>query len=240
MTLIQKAFSGSIAAFFACFVLCPAELVKCRMQTVGEMEGRRHLTSSRIIRAIYRTEGFRGFFRGITPTITRDVPGYFFFFGGYETTRYLFTQQLQQQQQKQQRQQQQQQQQLTQQQQTQQQQQQTQHQQQQTQRHQQYSLEQTNETHDIGLVRTIIAGGVGGLSFWAACYPVDVIKTRMQVTNGYHRNNNTYHVVRMLAREGGLLVFYRGIGLTLVRSFPSNGALFLFYEYSKQFMYWTL
>ena len=32
-----------------------------------------------------------------------------------------------------------------------------------------------------GLGKTIIAGGVGGVSIWGAIYPFDIIKSRMQV-----------------------------------------------------------
>ena len=39
MTTVQKAFSGSFAAFFAAFSLCPLELIKCRMQTLDEFKG---------------------------------------------------------------------------------------------------------------------------------------------------------------------------------------------------------
>ena len=39
MTLLQKAVSGSLAAFFAAFALCPMELIKCRMQTLDEFRG---------------------------------------------------------------------------------------------------------------------------------------------------------------------------------------------------------
>ena len=102
------------------------------------------------------------------------------------------------------------------------------------------SPEDCNEAHNIGLVRTIIAGGVGGFSLWAACYPVDVVKTRMQVFENIGGKPLTViQVIQMLAREGGLSAFYRGIGPTLFRSFPANGALFLSYEYSKQLMYWA-
>lgn len=41
MTTIQRACSGSFAAFFAAFALCPLELIKCRMQTLQEFEGTR-------------------------------------------------------------------------------------------------------------------------------------------------------------------------------------------------------
>lgn len=40
---------------------------------------------------IIREDGFLGLFRGMIPTLVREVPGYFFFFGGYELSRYLLT-----------------------------------------------------------------------------------------------------------------------------------------------------
>ena len=39
MGTVQNALSGSFAAFFAAFSLCPLELVKCRMQTLMEQQG---------------------------------------------------------------------------------------------------------------------------------------------------------------------------------------------------------
>ena len=90
------------------------------------------------------------------------------------------------------------------------------------------------------MVRTIIAGGVGGLSIWAACYPVDVVKSRMQVYSAGGKSVGAMEVVGMLMKEGGVPAFYRGIAPTLFRSFPANAALFLAYEYSKDFMtYWA-
>jgi len=44
-----------------------------------------------LCRQIFREEGFRGFFHGLTSTFAREMPGYFFFFGGYEVSRYLLT-----------------------------------------------------------------------------------------------------------------------------------------------------
>lgn len=40
---------------------------------------------------IIREDGFLGLFRGMTSTLVREVPGYFFFFGGYELSRYFLT-----------------------------------------------------------------------------------------------------------------------------------------------------
>ena len=35
--------------------------------------------------------GIPGLFRGLTSTMAREMPGYFFFFGGYELTKSLLT-----------------------------------------------------------------------------------------------------------------------------------------------------
>ena len=42
-------------------------------------------------REIARQEGVVGFFRGLTSTWAREVPGYFFFFAGYDLSRKLLT-----------------------------------------------------------------------------------------------------------------------------------------------------
>nr|XP_042706938.1 uncharacterized protein LOC101936142 isoform X2 [Chrysemys picta bellii] len=79
-------------------VLCPAELVKCRMQALHEMKvtGRtalaRHSSTWATVKNIFQSEGLLGFFQGLTSTWLREVPGYFFFFGGYEVSRSFFTQ----------------------------------------------------------------------------------------------------------------------------------------------------
>ena len=42
-----------------------------------------------LTRQIIQESGASGLFRGLTSTIAREMPGYFFFFGGYEATREL-------------------------------------------------------------------------------------------------------------------------------------------------------
>lgn len=40
---------------------------------------------------MYKNGGICSFFNGMTPTLVREVPGYFCFFGAYEMSRYLLT-----------------------------------------------------------------------------------------------------------------------------------------------------
>lgn len=49
----------------------------------------RHVGPWNLTRQILREQGVRGLFTGLSSTIAREMPGYFFFFGGYEGTREL-------------------------------------------------------------------------------------------------------------------------------------------------------
>ncbi|XP_077681703.1 mitochondrial ornithine transporter 1-like [Eretmochelys imbricata] len=95
---LQSALAGSFSSVFSSMVLCPAELVKCRMQALHEMKvtGRTalacHSSTWATVKNIFQSEGLLGFFQGLTSTWLREVPGYFFFFGGYEVSRSFFTQ----------------------------------------------------------------------------------------------------------------------------------------------------
>ena len=44
-----------------------------------------------VVKTIARNEGLAGFFRGLTSTWAREVPGYFCFFAGYDASRKLLT-----------------------------------------------------------------------------------------------------------------------------------------------------
>jgi len=43
-----------------------------------------------LTREIIKAEGIPGLFKGLTSTMMREIPGYFFFFGGYEASRRFF------------------------------------------------------------------------------------------------------------------------------------------------------
>lgn len=43
-----------------------------------------------VVKSVLRKDGPLGFYRGLSSTLLREVPGYFFFFGGYELSRSFF------------------------------------------------------------------------------------------------------------------------------------------------------
>ncbi|XP_026326693.1 mitochondrial ornithine transporter 1 [Hyposmocoma kahamanoa] len=193
LSTLGNATAGFLAAFFSSFTLCPTELVKCQLQAMREVsvQGSQtavtpvKLTPIKLTQQIFRQYGIQGLYRGLVPTIMREMPGYFFFFGGYEGTRVLLA-------------------------------------------------EPGQSKDDIGFVKTMIAGAVGGLVLWTIIFPSDVIKSRMQISN---KSQKFMTVAADIVRKEGALALYNGLLPTLVRTIPATAALFVVYEYSKKFMH---
>eukprot|EP00698_Gefionella_okellyi_P025067 TRINITY_DN9060_c0_g1_i1.p1 TRINITY_DN9060_c0_g1~~TRINITY_DN9060_c0_g1_i1.p1 ORF type:complete len:312 (-),score=64.72 TRINITY_DN9060_c0_g1_i1:97-1032(-) len=92
---------------------------------------------------------------------------------------------------------------------------------------------------------TIAAGSCAGIAYWTSVFPMDTVKSRLQVlTTGQPpaaRNTSSVSPLRSsitaarfvfldIMKEGGVRGLYAGLGVTLVRAVPSNSCLFLVYE----------
>lgn len=99
------------------------------------------------------------------------------------------------------------------------------------------NLLRSNQEEDVGLIKTIIAGGVGGMCLWTSIFPFDVVKSRIQVESS---RKKMIVILRKVLREEGIRGLYKGLTPTLLRTFPSTGALFVAYENTKFFMTQTL
>lgn len=158
-----------------------------------------HVTPFQLTRQIFRKEGIFGlislafilcgnllqisrlcnypsyrFYRGLTPTLYREMPGYFFFFGGYEYTR-------------------------------------------------EFLKRPDQKKEDIGLLKTMMAGSVGGICLWTVIFPADVMKSRMQVNNV---QMNMFTFGANIVRNEGVGALYTGLKPTLIRTIPSTAVLF--------------
>ncbi|XP_037900521.1 mitochondrial ornithine transporter 1-like [Glossina fuscipes] len=191
LSVLGDATSGFIAAFFTALILCPAELIKCKMQAVNEMK---HYVSKdskvatinpfMVTKDILETEGIRGLYRGLGTTFVREMPGLFFFFGGYEGARTLFA-------------------------------------------------EPGQTKDDIGPLKTMCAGAIGGVSLWTFTFPADVIKTRIQVGN---LEGSMIAVGMQIIRKEGFLALYNGLLPSIIRTVPASATLFWIYEYTKKLL----
>ncbi|XP_061105044.1 solute carrier family 25 member 15b isoform X2 [Conger conger] len=191
---MQKACAGSVASIFSSLVLCPTELVKCRLQAMHEMESSGKITTGQkntlwsVMRSVMRNEGVLGFFQGLTTTIAREVPGYFCFFGGYELSRSAFAEYM------------------------------------------------SKSKDDIGVVPIMFSGGFGGACLWLVVYPMDCVKSRIQVLSMAGQQAGFFRTFMRILQTEGVKVLYSGLTPTMIRTFPANGALFLAYEASRKMM----
>ncbi|KAM8974944.1 mitochondrial ornithine transporter 1-like [Pelodytes ibericus] len=189
---LHNATAGSFAAAFASLALCPTELVKCRLQAMHEMklsgkiiEGQNTVWS--VVKSILHTDGPMGLYHGLSSTMLREVPGYFFFFGGYELGRSFF-------------------------------------------------ISEDKTKDELGVLPLMISGGFGGISLWLVVFPVDCVKSRIQVLSMTGKQAGFIRTFSQILRNEGVLALYSGLKPTLIRAFPANGALFVAYEYSRKLM----
>lgn len=88
----------------------------------------------------------------------------------------------------------------------------------------------------------LVAGGLAGVASWVCCYPLDVVKSRLQAQTQLQHSYPPpkYHGIidcfRKSVREEGYEVLWRGLGTAVARAFLVNGAIFTAYEIALRFL----
>jgi hypothetical protein len=197
LTPLQHALCGGAAGLCAATAICPAELIKCRMQAAAlrSSSGGARASGAALALGVLRSEGALGLFRGWAPLVARDVPLQSLFFASYQVHSAWM-----------------------------------------------------QGAHDAlfpaaaaadaaaeergGAVpswRAYLAGGAAGSTAWLFIFPLDVIKSRMQVEGGAGagaaRRLGMLATARAVLREGGVAGFYKGLAPAVLRAFPANAAL---------------
>lgn len=90
---------------------------------------------------------------------------------------------------------------------------------------------------DESLATMLVAGGLAGVASWVCCYPLDVVKSRLQAqTPADVRYRGVADCFRKSVREEGFPVLWRGLGTAVARAFVVNGAIFSAYELALRFL----
>jgi len=92
---------------------------------------------------------------------------------------------------------------------------------------------------DLSSSKLLLAGGLGGLCYWSATYPLDVIKSSMQgdaTLKSERKYKNIVDCARQLYAQGGSKAFFRGYAPCLLRAFPANAACFFGYEKTRELL----
>lgn len=85
LSLMDVMICGGSTGVFGSLILGPAELLKIRQQVASSkgLDG----SFGAVVKAVKAEAGYRGFFRGMSATMLRDVPGSMAWFGAYEMTK---------------------------------------------------------------------------------------------------------------------------------------------------------
>lgn len=76
-----------------------------------------------------------------------------------------------------------------------------------------------------------LAGGFSGSCSWLFSYPIDYIKTviqSQQIENIQYKS--AIDCAKKKYKEEGIRTFFKGLGVTMMRSFPVNGVGFFAFE----------
>lgn len=82
----------------------------------------------------------------------------------------------------------------------------------------------------------LMAGGLAGVASWIFCYPLDVVKSRLQAQSRPEagqpppKYSGIVDCFRKSVQEEGVAVLFRGLGTAVARAFLVNGAIFTAYE----------
>ncbi|XP_002733843.1 mitochondrial ornithine transporter 1-like [Saccoglossus kowalevskii] len=91
-----------------------------------------------------------------------------------------------------------------------------------------------NPNAEISPLRLMICGGFAGACLWSAMYPVDVVKSRIQVQSMVGKVQGFMPTLKTIIRTEGIGALYNGVVPCVLRSFPANGALFVAYEWTRK------
>ncbi|RZR75769.1 hypothetical protein BHM03_00000255 [Ensete ventricosum] len=92
------------------------------------------------------------------------------------------------------------------------------------------------KTGQENLGTMLIAGGLAGVASWICCYPLDVVKSRLQAQSKPQAGQpppkylGIVDCIRKSVEEEGVAVLFRGLGTAVTRAFVVNGAIFSAYE----------
>lgn len=91
---------------------------------------------------------------------------------------------------------------------------------------------------DLPAWKVLVAGGVGGMMYWATTYPFDVVKSTMQADStvvSERKFKGLADTFGKIYKAEGYAGFFKGLAPCMIRSFPANAICFLLYEMTRKY-----
>ncbi|KAJ7164249.1 mitochondrial carrier domain-containing protein [Mycena filopes] len=85
----------------------------------------------------------------------------------------------------------------------------------------------------------LASGSTGGVAYWLSCYPLDVIKSRIQLREAPPTGTPVQYIareIRMIIAEAGVAGLFRGLSPSLIRSIPAAASTFAAFELTREWL----
>jgi len=92
-------------------------------------------------------------------------------------------------------------------------------------------LSSRQQRSELSATHYFVAGGLAGMAGWTASIPMDVLKSRMQISRA---EVSLMQLAQQIVAKEGASAFFKGWTAAMIRAFPANAAVFLGYELSYQ------
>lgn len=85
----------------------------------------------------------------------------------------------------------------------------------------------------------LTSGATGGIAYWLCCYPLDVIKSRIQLRPTPPTSRPWTYInaeLRSIVADSGVSGLFRGLSPSLLRSIPAAASTFAAFELTRDFL----
>lgn len=85
----------------------------------------------------------------------------------------------------------------------------------------------------------LTSGATGGIAYWLACYPLDVVKSRVQLRATPPSGTPVQYIARemkTIVAESGWVGLFRGLSPSLLRSIPAAASTFAAFELTREYL----
>ncbi|KDQ56318.1 hypothetical protein JAAARDRAFT_208025 [Jaapia argillacea MUCL 33604] len=86
----------------------------------------------------------------------------------------------------------------------------------------------------------LASGSCGGVAYWLSCYPLDVIKSRIQLRPIPPTGTPVQYIARefgAILSESGVPGLFRGLSPALLRTIPAGAATFAAFELTREYLH---
>ncbi|CAA7260297.1 unnamed protein product [Cyclocybe aegerita] len=92
---------------------------------------------------------------------------------------------------------------------------------------------------DLPVWALLASGSTGGIAYWLSCYPLDVVKSRIQLRPTPPSGTPVQyiaHELKMIVQESGFVGLFRGLSPSLLRSIPAAASTFAAFELTREYL----